>query len=46
VLPLARRVTRHGACASRRRKGVRADWESEGSHDRVAWCPPENALKG
>lgn len=46
LLAFARRVTRHGACTSRRREGVRADREGESGHVWIAWCPPENALTG
>jgi hypothetical protein len=36
VLALARRVTRHGACTSRCRYGVRADGKGDGGHEWVA----------
>lgn len=36
MLALARRVTRHGACAGRCRRCIRADREGESGHDRVS----------
>ncbi len=45
LLAFTRRVTRHGAHTSRRRKGVR-DGEGKSGHVWVPWCPPENALAG